>query len=115
MSNIDLADVIARVGSLNADEVGQVQAALTMRNRYLREQATLTNKATLQPGDRVRTKGLTPKYLAGLTGVVAPTDTTRRAKDVTILIDEEFRYLLGRYGSPTTGALNVPAGALVKL
>lgn len=114
MPNIDLADVIARVGSLNSEEIGQVQAALTMRNRYLREQATLTNKATLAPGDRVRTKGLTPKYLAGLTGTVAPF-TGRRAKDVTIIVDEDFRYLLGRYGSQTTGALNVPAGALVKL
>jgi hypothetical protein len=110
----DASQAIKIIGELSSEELSTVQAALTARSRYLRERATLENKANLRPGDRVRTKGLTPKYLAGLTGTVAPF-TGRRAKDVTIHVDEEFRYLLGRYGSQTTGALNVPAGALVKL
>jgi hypothetical protein len=111
--NIDFADVISRIGTMNRAELDQVQSVLTMRSKYLREQATLENKATLQPGDRVVTGKLTPKYLAGLPGTVVP-NTARRAKDVTIKVDEDFRYLLGKYGNQSTGMLNVPAGALVK-
>lgn len=85
-----------------------IVGAINTRRKTRRAEVTLSNLVALQPGTRVRTKGLSPKYLNGLTGEVVPSTGRRRDNDITVKLDHPFlaqRYAIG-------GNVNVPAGCL---
>ena len=103
------ADVIKGIATLDRGDLENVQQAINQRVRYLRDMRAATNKATLKPGTRVRTKGLRPKYLNNLNGEVIA-EATRRKGDIMVLVDEADRWQITRYSH--NGKLSVPASAL---
>lgn len=81
-----------------------LREAVHSRERYLRDQKSATNLATLKPGTRVRLSNLKPKYLNGYEGVVADRPARRRG-DIAVDLDNAPS---NRYGSK----MAVPAGCL---
>jgi hypothetical protein len=113
MPGISVSSIITDIMQLdNADDIKIVFDAANKRAKQIREITGLENKAKLQPGTRVVTTNLKPKYLSGLRGVVAEGESRRRG-DLPIIVDEHDRTEFNRkYISPTTGRINVPASSL---
>lgn len=100
-----IADILANASD---DDITQVQAACKTRHATLRQMT----QATLQMGKPGRTKGLSPKYLNGLTGTITSASSIRLDAAST----EQLRYSGRRFWVPpevTEYVLNrVPAGCL---
>lgn len=109
--NIDFADVIKRIGTMNRRELDAVFNAYKIRAKGVRAETLLVNSATLTPGTRVETVGLSPKYLSGLRGEVVP-GTPRRVGDLFVKIDENDRYFATGRRRFDLDKLAVPASAL---
>lgn len=88
-------------------QLTQLFDALKDRRKYLHQQQGLENAATLRPGDRVLTSGLSPKYLNGLAGTVSPRPA---AKAGSLMVDIDEAEFTGRYGKH----VSIPAGCLTK-
>lgn len=104
-----------------ADRYLEVWAdAIRTRQRILRDQEAARNRAELVAGTRVRLKGLNPKYLNGLTGVVALPDQRPpgRAGDIAVELTESSyaRMVMKQTGRRRFGrVLSVPAACLEAL
>lgn len=85
------------------DALDRIADALRARMKIVRNTKALSVKAGLNPGQKVRLKGITPKYLNGLVGTVEP--ATRGGTRVAV-----------RFPQGTTGTFSnpmvVPAGCL---
>lgn len=95
-------EVLDFVSSATEQEVRLLFDAGKRRTKTIRENTAAANAATLKVGDRVRTKGLSPKYLSGLPATVTRVDRTK----ISVEVDEGED--TGRYGRFFT----VPASAL---
>jgi hypothetical protein len=80
--------------------------AIRARRKYLSSQRSLANQATLTPGMKVVITGrISPKYLIGLSAVVAPDPAARPG---SLMIDIDEGQYTGRYGKH----VGVPADCL---
>lgn len=85
--------------------------AANARLKVLRAATAAQNIASLTPDTRVRTGGLKPKYLNGLTGSVVGVEGGR----VRIKLDEDSRFTAGRYVNPLDGTILAPASTVTAL
>lgn len=97
-------DVLDFVSSATEQEVRLLFDAGNRRAKTIRENTAAANAANLKPGDKVRTKGLKPKYLSGLEATVKRMNGSK----VDIEVDEKHQFETGRYSRNFT----VPASAL---
>lgn len=109
-----IVDIVRAIAELDEHDLNLVQTAAVSRRKALHQQQAMENQATLAPGMRVRTHGLKPKYLNGLTGEVTG-GRTRRGTDIQVKIDEESAYFVSaRYLTPDR-TLAVPAACLERV
>lgn len=105
----DLGDIVPAIMNGELDNsLSAIVEAINARRKVIRQAATLVNKVVLVPGTRVKLKGLSPKYLNGLTGVIRE-GGSRRTKDLPVLLDEG--QYTGRYGRN----ISIPASALERI
>jgi hypothetical protein len=93
------------------DDLNLIFTAFKARRKTLRANTALINQATLTPGTRVETFGLSPKYLNGLHAVVVA-GNARRPGDLLINVDEADRYFVSGRRRFNLDALAVPASTL---
>lgn len=66
------SDVVDYVVGCTDSEVQLLYGLLRERQKTLRSIAAATAAATIKVGDKVRLRGISPKYLNGATGTVVP-------------------------------------------
>ncbi len=109
MTETSVFDRIAR-GEFD-DQLDELFQALKDRRKFAGQQKAAQNKASMNPGDKVRvTAGISPQYLIGVTGTVSP-KPARRAGDVQVDIDEAYRARTRKFGT----SVGVPANCLAKI
>jgi hypothetical protein len=99
-----LQEVVAAIDSFDKDQLDIVATALRAREKYVREAAARQALATLQVGQKVTLKGLSPKYLNGLTGTI----TARDGEKFSVEFDEHSAWQARRYGKN----VRVPPGCI---
>lgn len=103
-------DVIAYVtNEATAEEASALFTAANSRQRALRAATAAENIASLKPDTRVRTGGLKPKYLNGLTGSVVAIE----GSNIRVKLDNVD--LAGRYANRLDGTILAPASTLTEI
>jgi hypothetical protein len=105
---VNAIDVITHISSGYLDDsLDEISTAIKARHNYTSRMQALRNQAEFVAGTPVVISGnISPRYLLGVTGVVAER-TTRRPGDIAVDLDPGQR--TGRYSSTR---LDIPAGCL---
>jgi len=105
----DIYDALDFIGDADTKTLDTLSEAIRSRRKSLGHMAALANVAEIQPGDRVKTHGLSPKYLNNLTGTVLELTGTK----ITVEFDDTPAARRGRARFGPTP--RVPAACLTKV